>query len=284
MRSYRKLLEVEFTHNYYPSGKLASNDFKIAATPETKKIIENYRLILKLFENKIEIIQECDKKPKSIEAVIEIDEQLKFEFIIGLANKNFFNFTDIRFPAMRKEMFYFSNKKEEKIHKEGNMSKNDTVSKDDIISIKELALSKKQSSSGIIGLLRLYTNEFVNKAIQTKEPFKYSIGFAERKAYWQYNVIEKFNSTKNINIIDEDKKVKFKIEKDNNFDNAKTFISDIKLPITKINKQKLKLISANGKKNFTKTLYEKLPCPTMRDITIHKKMKNEYIAAVNIYI
>ncbi len=283
MRSYRKLLEIELCHNYYPSGKLATSDFNIVATRETNRIIANYRLILKQFENKIEIIQECDRKEKSIEALVEIDGELIFEFIVGQSNKNFFNFTDIRFPVMRKEIFFLSNKKKNKVLESGILTRDKSVSESDIVDISELGLAKEQSASGIIGLIRLYTNKFVNKPIQTKEPLKYTVNFEERKIYWQYNVIEKYNSIKNVSIIDEENKIKFKEVKDNDSE-AKIFLSEKKLPMKKVNKQKIKLISTNGKKNFTKTLYEKLPYPTMRDITIHEKLKNEYIAVVTVYV
>jgi len=283
MRSYRKLFEIEFKHNYYPTQKLASSDFNIVATRETNKIIGNYRLILKQFENKIEIIQECDKKEKSIEALIEIDSELVLEFIIGQSNKNFFNFTDIRFPTMRKEMFYFSNKKKNKVLEEGILTQDKSVSDSDIISISELGLPKEQSTSGIIGLIRIHINKFVNKPIQTKEPLKYTVNFEERKIYWQYNVLEKYNTTNNVTIIDEENKIKFKEAKDND-SKAKIFISEKKIPMKKVNKQKIKLITTNGKKNFIKTLYEKLPYPTMRDITIHEKIENEYVAVVTVYV
>lgn len=283
MRSYKILFEVEFNHSYYPTGKLANGDINIVPTHETKKIIENYRLIEKQTNNKVQLIQECEKEYSHIEAVVEIDSELSFEFVIGQSNKKLFNFTDVRFPIMRKEIFYFSNKLEKTITKNGKMTKKTSVSDADIVSISKLGLAKRQSASGIIGLMKINVDKTINQTIQTNQPLQYNINFEERKTFWQYNVIEKYNKVEKTTIIDEENKIKFK-EKKTETPKTKVFISETKLPIRKINNQKFKLISSNGKSKLKKTMREKLPCPEIRNIINHEELENEYIAVTNIYI
>lgn len=284
MRSYRKLIEIEFLHNYYPDGKLASGDVDVLATPETKTIFSNYRIILKLLPNKIEIIQECEKDDKGIEAVIEIDSPLKFDFIIGLSNKKFFNFTNTRYLKMRKEIFFFTNNIGKKIAETGKLSVKEEVSDDDIKSIEVLNLDKSKSTSGIIGYIEINTDKFINKPIQTEKPLHYFVKFPQRQVYLQYNVNEKFNSVKNIQIIDEQKKLIFKELKQEQEQTSVKLISDKKVPLQLISKDIYKLISANGSKNYTKTLYEKLPVPSLRDLIKHQDIENEFVAVANIYI
>jgi len=284
MRSYRKLLQIEFFHNYYPSGQLSGKDFSIVPTALTRKIIDNYRLVLKQVGSTIEIIQECEKEEDSIEAVVIVDEELTFEFVISLANKNFFGFTDTKFLEMRKEVYYFTNKRKEKINQKGILTVNENVGAEDISDIEELNLPLGQSTSGIIGLLRLHIHDFVNDAIQTKEPFKYEVHFKEREAYWQFNVTEKYNTAKKLSILDEQKLVKFNQIKQASGDSNIQFVSDKKLPLQYSSNKVLKLISVGGKQGFTKTYYEKLPCPTIRDIAKHHELEGEYIAVANVYI
>ena len=284
MRSYRKLIIVEFRHGYYPEGLLPAGDISIEATPETKILFDRYRIILKIKAGILEIIQECEKDEKGIEAVIQIDSPLNFNFIISQTNKNFFNFTEIKYPQMRKEIMYFSNLRNNKITQNGNLSINDFVSDKDIVDIEIMKADKSKSTSGVIGYLELHTDKFVNKSIDTEQALKYQVNFSQRKVYLQYNISEKYNSTKNVKIIDEQKNISFNALKTNEQEKDIKLISDKKISLLLIPTEKFKLISANGNKTYTKTLYEKLPVPTISDIIKHQEIENEYIAVANVYI
>jgi len=284
MRSYRKLIIVEFKHGYFPEAILPQGEISIEATPETKIIFDRYRLLLKVKAGILEVIQECEKDEKGIEAVIQIDSPLIFNFIISQSNKNFFNFTQIKYPQMRKEIMFFSNFRNNKIAQNGTLSIKETVSDIDIQGIEIMKADKSKSTSGVIGFLELHTDKFVNKAVETEEAFKYNVSFSERKVYVQYNISEKFNPTKNLQILDEQKNISFKELKTKEQGTEVRLISDKKISLLLIPTDKFKLISANGNKNYTKTLYEKLPVPTIKDIIKHQELENEYIALANVYI
>lgn len=284
MRSYRKLIQVNFNHTFYASGKVAAGDFKFFTTPATKKVLENYRLILKQNNNTLELIQECLKEDNTIEPLVEIDSTLEFEFVIKQQNKNFFNYTETKFPDMRREVFYFSNIKAEKIIKHGFLSQKEIVSGDDLVLIQTLSKEQELKGGGAIGFMLLKADKTINQTIESGNPFQYTINFAPRQAYWQYHVVKKYNSIKKVNIVDESKQIKFTERKDLATEEERVFLSDKKMPIHQINKQTFKLMAANGSQNISKTMYEKLPYPKTTNIEKHFDNENELIAKTYVYI
>ncbi len=132
MRTYKKIAEIVFTHEYYSDGKLVANDLEFVPSKETEQIIRNYRMLLKLKDDRIEIIQEYDRDEGVEDPFIEVQEELKFSFIIKQKNKNFITYSDIPFLKMGSEILYFTNKKKKGIVEKGGLSINKQVSEKDI--------------------------------------------------------------------------------------------------------------------------------------------------------
>lgn len=285
MRAYRKLIQVELNHDYYPSGKLSDKDLKIFTLPSTKKILDNYRLILRQSKNTFEIIQECVKEDGGIEPLVKIDSKLDFHFILKQQNKQFFNFTETQYPDMRREVFYFSNTQKKKISTSGFLSKENYVASEDIIKIEDLKENQQAvKSGGVVAYLALSADGAVNQTIETGEAFKYSLNFSPRSVYWQYNVKKKYSNINKTKIIDESKQIKFNELKELSDENERVFLSDKKISLKQINDVVFKLISANGRQAINKILYEKLPYPKISNINKHQTIENEFIAKINIYV
>ncbi|HAN77001.1 MAG TPA: hypothetical protein DCQ31_04110 [Bacteroidales bacterium] len=325
MRTYRKLAEINFFHKYYESGILESTDLGFYKTPETEKLLANYRLMLKIKPGVIELIQECEEEEEGLEAFIEIDKELKFSIVIEQKNKQFFSFSELPFIDMGKEVFYFSNKIVKENKKSAGLVKGkeigvsdlhwllpksvakienldwkapktlSSITKDknivctslddfaqivptladgyyELISGKNteasFVLFKAKYSAADIGLIEFFVDTVMAKAIHS-EPVQFGITFEARKLPWQYQVFERFNSIKNILIVDDKEEVEFKelavIEQDGI--KSRVFISKKPIAITEITKKAFRIISpANGRAG--KVWVEKLPIPKFSNITM----------------
>ena len=289
MRIYKKIIQIEFFHSFYADNIIKANDIEIKPNPSTEFIFKNYRLSLKQVANSLLIIQECEKENENILPIIEIDKQLDFNFIIKQKNKNFINFTDIPYPKMRQDILYFTNKKKKKIAKTGFLSIDKNVSEKDMLNItgnKKYAFVqiKSKESTGIIGHIEFFTEGNYLKNIKNDTIDTYSLAFNARPTFWQYHIFEKYNSVKNIKIIDEHEKIHFIPNKQSENKKEKIFTTKEKISLKDINKHIFKLTTVNGNKNFSKILYEKLPFPKVDSITKHETQKNEFISNAYVYI
>jgi len=285
MRAYRKLVTVELTHEYYPSGKLTEKDLKLFVLPDTRKILDNYRLILRQSENTFEIIQECVKDDKGIEAFVKIDSQLNFNFVLKQQNKQFFNFTETKYPDMRREVFYFTNFRKSEIKEKGTLAKAEKISSADLIKIADLEDQSVVKMGGVIAQISISINELINKTIESEKPFEYSLSFDARLVFWQYRILKKYNSINKTVIVDDLKLIKFnEIKELSAEEEEKVFVSDKKMALKLVNNNIFKLISSNGRQGIDKTLREKLPYPKISDLKKHPTIENEFIATVNVFI
>ena len=289
MRIYKKIIAIEFYHSFYDDNLIKASDIEIKPTPATEFIFSNYRLNLKQVGNSLQIIQECEKDDDNITPVIEIEKELQYNFIIKQKNKNFINFTDIPYPRMRQDILYFTNKKKNKVEKKGFLSKDKNVSDKDMLEIvgdKKYTFIqiKSKASTGIIGYIEFFTNGNYLKNIQNETIDTYSVNFNARPTFWQYHIVEKYNSVKNVKITDEHEKIHFIEDKQSNNKKEKIFTTKEKISLKDIYKHIFKLTTVNGNKNFSKILYEKLPFPKVASITKHETIQNEFISNTYLYI
>lgn len=277
-------MQVEINHDYYTSGKLLDRDLKLFTLPSTKKIFDNYRLILKQNANVLEVIQECLKQDGGVEPLVRIDSELEFNFVLKQQNKKFFNITETQYPDMRREVFFFTNKKKNKIHEKGFLSKEEFISSKDIEKIENLNYKNALKTGGVVALISLNINEMADKAIESGEPYKYDLKFLARKVFWQYELIKKYNKIEKAKIIDDSKAFKFPEVKESAEEGKRVFVSDKKISLKQLNSEIFKLVMPNGRQGMNKTLYEKLPYPKIANIGKHPFIENEFIAKINIYI
>ncbi len=151
----------------------------------------------------------------------------------------------------------------------------------------DFVLFNAKTDSGTIGYIEIFIDKNAIKSIEkNNKPLSYSINFKPRNIFWQYYIIQKYNSLDNIQIIDEAKELNFELEEElmNNDKAAKIFTSIQKTILLKENTKNLKLVSKNGNKSFEKVLYEKLPFPDIKNIGKHKTKEEEYTCKSFIYI
>lgn len=132
MRTYKKIAEISFMHSYYKDKEFANKDIMFIPTSETERILNNYRILVKLKKSKIELIHEYDKEDDIVEPLISINKELKFTFLVKQINQNIITFSDIPFLSMSKQILYFSNKKKEKNIKSGELSEEKYITHKDV--------------------------------------------------------------------------------------------------------------------------------------------------------
>lgn len=148
-------------------------------------------------------------------------------------------------------------------------------------------LYNAKTQSGTIGYIEIFINNEIIKFVEKQQKhYSYSINFKPRNIFWQYYIIQKYNSLDNIKIIDETNELNFELEEEimNNEKAAKIFTSKQKAVLLKDNTKNLKLVSKNGNKSFEKILYEKLPFPDVRNIGKHKTKDDEFTCKSYIYV
>ncbi len=136
----------------------------------------------------------------------------------------------------------------------------------------KFVLLKTKYSASDVGLIEFFVNKEMARSIQN-EPQEFSIDFDSRKLQWQYQVFERFNSIKNIKIVDEKSEIEFseQAQVELNGMQSKLFISKQQIPLQEVTKQTFKIVSPNNGR-AGKTWVEKLPIPKLSNIN---KMDNQ---------
>lgn len=118
---YRKLFEVEILHDYflipgavekYTTDYKVSGLFKIAPSPETKRLMEDYKMIFRSTASGFVILIKADFVASTSVYVSSIDlfNNLSFTFYWTLNDPLFLNYTNQRFLEQGKKIYYFSNR------------------------------------------------------------------------------------------------------------------------------------------------------------------------------
>lgn len=131
-------------------------------------------------------------------------------------------------------------------------------------------------------LLSPETINFIDK--KEENTLNYTIHFPLRETYWQYIIVRRNNNDiKNVNIVDEQNKIRFENEKSVTSED-KVFVSKQKLPLREAGDFSFKLINSNGKPDFQKVIFEKLPYPPVNNIQKHPAKANEFYSQVFVYV
>ena len=86
---YLSLFSLELLHEYYSNRRCS--DFEIEATPETQKLLKNYRCNLKPLPNGVRVLTMGNGTNSPF---IPLPEKVTFGFQLRLQDPNFILFTD----------------------------------------------------------------------------------------------------------------------------------------------------------------------------------------------
>lgn len=144
-------------------------------------------------------------------------------------------------------------------------------------------LFKEKYSTTDFGLIEFYLAP--PKPIVYEQAIQHTIDFDTRKLPWQYQVFERFNSIKNISVVDDQAQIKFKEQgsAEVNGLQSKLFVSEQAIPVKEVNKQVFKVIS-NGKGKTQKTWLEKLPTPKLSNIAKESKSSKNLVFKEYVYL
>lgn len=319
MRTYRKIAEIRFLHQYYTSGVLDGADLAMHLSPETERLLANYRLMLKLKPARIELVQECETDDDGRQqAFIDIDHDLQLSIVLEQRNKLLFSFSELPFVQMARQAFYFSNRHLGQAV-EGRLSRGQFVGADDIcwllpksaahialdwnepwqlrtaqgqvriadapqeVFAQQLAFApdgyyelwqQGQRSAAFVLLKKRYSEAdlgLIDLMVPAHSPLgpmpTYSIEFDVRRLPWQYQVYERYNSIKNIEIVDDKSQVQFREQAsiDANGQRSKLFVSTQPIALCEVNRQTFRVVSpANGR--AAKVWIERLPVPRLSNL------------------
>ncbi len=133
MRSYLEILHLRVSHDFYPAGRIASNDIFFVPTAETEKLLKNYRLQLRSSAQGLQLKQECDTIDGNSQPIIEMEEATKLGFLIYQKNKDFISITGVPFLQMTREVLYFSNFRKQSITTSGPITSRASASLEDLM-------------------------------------------------------------------------------------------------------------------------------------------------------
>ncbi|MEB3281954.1 MAG: hypothetical protein VKK42_23835 [Lyngbya sp.] len=168
---YKQLFELSIFHNYYRSQ--VCPDLSIEPTPECRRILSGYRLILKNKVNGIVVIAPVDSENQP---QIELADNLKFTFLLKLKNKTFLDFTEIDWKPVEDSIYQYSNQKNTQIG-QSNLEKTKT----------KLLDIKLPKGKDILGIVDIYNNSSLPKVLTLGSEYK--ITFQAKKQHWFYYLI-----------------------------------------------------------------------------------------------
>ncbi|BAY79997.1 hypothetical protein NIES25_64850 (plasmid) [Nostoc linckia NIES-25] len=166
---YKQLFELRIIHEYYRDKRCP--DFSIEPTSQCHKILSGHRLIVKNQVNGIVIIAPVDSESKPW---IELAENLQFNFILKLKNKEFIDFTEVDWKPINDVIYQFNNQK--------NIEGSDL----EITQIK-LCDRKLPKGQNIFGIVDIYNPSFISPILNQWNQYK--INFKAKKQQWHYYLL-----------------------------------------------------------------------------------------------
>ncbi|GAB5526577.1 MAG: hypothetical protein Roseis2KO_44490 [Roseivirga sp.] len=103
--TYKKLLSIRLTHTYYESRY--TSDFSIIPLPETQKLVNQYKLVLRPAGNGFDVMSlvNADDTP-----FIDLGDSNKLSFALMLRNTAMLNITSLPAKQHSAQLYYITNK------------------------------------------------------------------------------------------------------------------------------------------------------------------------------
>ena len=145
---YSKLFNIKIYHDFNSSG--LNEDFVIKPTKECNKKLKEYGLLVRKNSCGLTILFPKIKN----EILKEIEEKIKFEFLLVSENEYLLNFSNLPLEENKQQIYYLSNIDADKVYRNNLHNLNTNISENDRISIKPLLFT--------------YTVESVNTSVNVE--------------------------------------------------------------------------------------------------------------------
>ena len=245
---YRKLIEINFYHNFDLDGFLKK--YKITPSAQSIKVMKNHEIILKESKTGLVLLSAIDDKFKQP----NFKGSINLTFYIDFFDPSFLNYTDILYK--NNILIKFENRFKDKLHPGKFVNSKCIVEGDEKIR----------------GLLNIETNKkdifFGSESIFQNQPMVYSSHMNSRDVFLRYNFLIDKSEIKSYYITDDDEKIKL-----NNF--KKRYLSSGKEVFYILIEKPIKLIEfvqtryfLKKDDKFFKSYSLPLPSPSAKNITL----------------
>lgn len=173
--SFKKIISIDFFHNYFNDGKLKF--FDIFPDSKTMSLMKNYGLIFRKKNDGFVILSDSNERFKSS----SFNDTIKLNFYLYFKDNFFLNYTDL--PYNNYGLLMFENKNGELLHENEFVDSKST-------------LESEEKLTGQICLTLDETYGFFGN-VPSKKPqnnLSYKISFNSRDIYIRYNLILKNNN------------------------------------------------------------------------------------------
>jgi hypothetical protein len=180
---YRPLLNLNVSHAYYADGQCP--DFQIEVTPETQRLLNNYRCIVKPFSHGLRILTAVDHDTP----FIQFRKELIFAFQLVLRNPDFAMFTDLPEMARSAARLY--------INEQVN-----TTGPEPLKLVSRPRPSVPGRASQVFADVEIRYGDSVPD--MTSGPATFQIAFQAKQTRWKYYLVTD-TTTQPFRIVDQDK-------------------------------------------------------------------------------
>ena len=187
--SFKKIISVDFFHNYFNDGKL--NFFDIITDSKTLSLMKNYGLVFRKKNDGFVILSDSNERFKSS----SFNDTIKLNFFLYFKDNFFLNYTDL--PFNTDGLLLFENKYGELLHSNEFVDSKNT-------------LESEEKLTGQICLTLNETYGFFGNVPSKKSQnnISYKISFKSRDIYTRYNLILKNNNIDTYYVTNEEEEYK----------------------------------------------------------------------------
>ena len=171
---FSSFFDLILTHSYYSDGRCL--DFTIEPTTVTRKLLNNYRYILKTRPDRVQVFRAVTEQNESF---IPLSKNTVFSFLLKLKSIDFALYTDLsNFQA--KGFPIYSNK-------------NNNEGLDEVVARKPLTLEfdDHQKSADIFAKVNIHLTDSSQKF--NNEFITFEIAFAAKQMIWKYYFVTNLN-------------------------------------------------------------------------------------------
>ena len=187
--SFKKIISVDFFHNYFNDGKLKF--FDIITDSKTLSLMKNYGLVFRKENDGFVILSDSNERFKSS----SFNDTIKLNFFLYFKDNYFLNYTDL--PFNNDGLLLFENKYGELLHSNEFVDPKNTLESEEKLTGQIcLTLNETYGFFGNVPSKKLQNN------------ISYKISFKSRDIYIRYNLILKNNNIDTYYVTNEEEEYK----------------------------------------------------------------------------
>jgi len=177
---YSKLFNIKIYHDFNSNG--LNEDFVINPTKECSEKLKGYGLLARKDYGGITILFPKIKN----EILKEIEEKIKFEFVLVSENEYLLNFSNLPLEENKQQIYYLSNIDENKVYRNNLHTLNTNISNNDRVTIKPLNFTYtiESANTSVNVKIKNYFNEIVksDKVYPIDNKYNYHINLTSHKS------------------------------------------------------------------------------------------------------